>query len=260
MSKRDEKMKNIDLNSDLGESFGAYHIGDDERVLSFVTSANIACGFHAGDPVVMQDTVTKAIEKGVAIGAHPGYPDLMGFGRRHISISHKEAKAYMMYQIGALKAIVEAHGGKLQHVKPHGALYNTAAKEAGLAKALAEAVYAIDKDLIFVGLSGSNMIEEARKVGLRVANEVFADRAYDKKGFLVPRTQEGAVITDEAICIERVLKMVNEGYVESIEGVMIPLKADTICVHGDNEKAALFAERLKETLYNGGVHVCPLIK
>lgn len=251
-------MLNVDLNCDLGESFGNYVIGNDEKVLDYVTSVNIACGFHAGDPVVMERTVKMAIEKGVAIGAHPGYPDLMGFGRRNISISNEEARAYMIYQIGALKTFVESHGGRLQHVKPHGALYNTAAKDYQLAKILAEAVYDIDKNLIFMGLSNSELIRAAKDVGLRVANEVFADRAYNDDGSLVSRKLEGSVIHDTEICVTRVLDMIKKGTVKSIDGTDIEIKANSICVHGDNSMAIEFARNLRKKLTENGVKLISL--
>ncbi len=251
-------MLSVDLNCDLGESFGNYVIGNDEKVLDYVTSVNIACGFHAGDPVVMEKTVKMAIEKGVAIGAHPGYPDLMGFGRRNISISNEEARAYMIYQIGALKAFVESYGGRLQHVKPHGALYNTAAKDYKLAKILAEAVYDIDKDLILMGLSNSQLIRAAKDVGLRVSNEVFADRAYNDDGSLVSRKLEGAVIHDTEICVGRVLNMIKKGTVKSIDGTDIEIKANSICVHGDNSMAVEFAKILRKNLLGNGVELIAL--
>lgn len=251
-------MLSVDLNCDLGESFGNYVIGNDEKVLDYVTSVNIACGFHAGDPVVMERTVKMAIEKGIAIGAHPGYPDLMGFGRRNISISNEEARAYMIYQIGALKTFVESYGGRLQHVKPHGALYNTAAKDYKLAKILAEAVYDIDKDLIFMGLSNSELIRAAKDVGLRVANEVFADRAYNADGSLVSRKLEGAVIHDTEICVGRVLDMIKKGTVKSIDGTDVEIKADSICVHGDNSMAIEFTKSLRKKLSEQEIVFKPL--
>ncbi len=253
-------MISIDLNSDLGESFGRYIIGNDEKVLDHVSSVNIACGFHAGDPMVMENTVKMALEKGVAIGAHPGYPDLMGFGRRDINVTLEEARSYIIYQVGALKGFVEAYGGKLQHVKPHGALYNTAAKDYGLAKAIAEAIYDIDRELIFVGLSNSQMIEAAKDTGLRVANEVFADRAYNSDGTLVSRKLEGSVIHDTEVCRSRVVMMLKEGKVLTIDGKYIDISAETICLHGDNVKALEFAKTLKETLLSEGIDIINLNK
>lgn len=248
----------VDLNSDLGESFGAYSIGNDDRVLEFVTSANVACGLHAGDPMVMRETVKMALDKGVAIGAHPGYPDLQGFGRRVMKLSPEEVKAYMIYQIGALKAFVEVAGGKLQHVKPHGALYNVAAKDEKIARAICEAVKAVDDELILVGLAGSFMISEGEKMGLPVANEVFADRGYDDEGYLIPRGTQGAMIEDKEQCINRVIKMVKEGKVTSVNGKEVDIKVDTICLHGDSDKAAIFAMELRKGLMAEGVELCPM--
>ncbi len=248
----------IDLNCDLGESFGKYTIGNDEKVLKYVTSVNIACGFHAGDPVIMERTVKLAIEKGIAIGAHPGYPDLMGFGRRNMDISIHEARSYMIYQIGALKAFVESYGGKLQHVKPHGALYNMASVDYALAKALAEAVYDVDRELIFMGLANSTMTKAAKDTGLNVAHEVFADRAYNDDGTLVSRKLEGAVIHDTEVCVRRVLSMIKEGKVTSIDGTDIQIKADSICIHGDNSMALEFAKNLKKKLSEQYIGFRPL--
>ncbi|MTI70455.1 MAG: 5-oxoprolinase subunit PxpA [Firmicutes bacterium] len=251
-------MFSVDLNCDLGESFGNYVLGSDEKILDYVTSINVACGFHAGDPIVMDETVKMAIKKGVSIGAHPGYPDLLGFGRRNMDISLKEAKAYMIYQIGALKAFVEANGGKLQHVKPHGAMYNKAAKDYNLAKALAEAVYEVDKEIIFMGISNLESVKAAKDTGLKVANEVFADRAYNKDGTLVSRKKEGSVIHDTRKCVSRVLNMVKNKRVKTINGEDIDIYADSICVHGDNEKALEFTKNLKKSLLKEGINVKPL--
>ncbi|KAB3531609.1 5-oxoprolinase subunit PxpA [Alkaliphilus serpentinus] len=241
-------MKTIDLNCDLGESFGLYTIGNDEAILDYVTSVNIACGFHGGDPLVMEKTVRMAIEKGVAIGAHPGFPDLLGFGRRNMAVSPKELKAYITYQVGALYAFVKANGGILQHVKPHGALYNMAAADYSMALAIAEAIAAFDKGLILMGLANSNLIKAADDVGIPRANEVFADRSYNMDGTLVSRNIEGALIHDEELCKARVVKMIKEGRVVSIEGAEISLKADSICIHGDNPLALSFACGLRERL------------
>lgn len=248
-------MYKVDINSDLGESFGAYSIGLDHEVLKFVSSANIACGWHAGDPLVMNETVVNAIKNNVAIGAHPGYPDLMGFGRRNISISPEEIKMYTLYQVGALQAFITAHGGKLQHVKPHGAMYNMAAVDYKLALAVAEAIKLIAPDVILLGLAGSEMIRAAKEVSLKFAQEVFADRAYQSNGTLVPRSQPGAVIHDPEFAIERVLRMVKEGKVEAITGELIDIKADSICVHGDNPEAVEFVSRIRERLTIEGIDI-----
>ncbi|MDR3341592.1 MAG: LamB/YcsF family protein [Treponema sp.] len=248
-------MARVDLNSDLGESFGAYTLGMDERVLEVITSANIACGFHAGDPGVMQRTVTLALQNNTAIGAHPGLPDLIGFGRRNIAITPNEAYTMMVYQIGALAAFVRAEGGRMQHVKPHGALYNMAAVDEKLAEAVAEAVYKVDPELIFFGLSGSWLIKKAERLGLQVAQEVFADRTYQQDGTLTPRKQPGAMITEDEVAIAQVLGMVKDGTVKTMQGEVIHIKADTICVHGDGEHALLFSRRIKEQLIAEGVIV-----
>ena len=250
----------VDLNSDLGESFGNYTIGMDEEILKFVSSANVACGWHAGDPMVMEKTVALAKEFGTAVGAHPGFPDLMGFGRRNMAVTPEEAKTYVKYQLGALQAFAKAHGVKIQHVKPHGALYNMAAVDEKLAKAMCEAVYEVDKDIIFMGLAGSKMITAAEETGLKAASEVFADRAYNDDGTLVSRKLPGAVIKDKDLAIQRVVRMVKEGKVESINGKDIDIKADSICVHGDNPKALEFVKNIRETLEKEGVTISNLMR
>lgn len=246
-------MFKVDLNSDLGESFGIYTIALDAEVIKVVTSANVACGWHAGDPVVMDNTIIAAKNAGTAVGAHPGFLDLMGFGRRNMVVSPAEAKAYTKYQIGAIMAFTTSHGVKLQHVKPHGALYNMAAKDYKLALALAEAIAEIDSKIIMLALANSKMVDAAKDVGLRVASEVFADRAYLEDGNLVPRNQEGAVIHDEKIAIKRVIDMVTKGKVEAITGKEIPITADSICVHGDNPTAVEFVRSIRKELVNVGV-------
>lgn len=251
-------MYKVDLNSDLGESFGAYTIGMDSEVLKYISSANVACGFHAGDPMVMEKTIAMAKANGVAVGAHPGYPDLIGFGRRNMSISPAEAKAYTKYQIGAMLAFTKAQGIKLQHCKPHGAFYNNAAVNMELAVAICEGVYEVDPDIILLGLAGSKHLEAAKEVGLRCASEVFADRAYMDDGTLVPRKMPGAVIHDTDVTIARVVRMVKEGCVESITGKIIPIKADSICVHGDNPKAIEFVNTIRATLQAEGVEIAPI--
>lgn len=251
-------MITIDLNCDMGEGFGAYTIGNDEAILNYVTSVNIACGFHGGDPVVMDHTVKMALEKGVAIGAHPGLPDLMGFGRRSMGLSLKEARAYLIYQIGALNGFLKANGGRLQHVKPHGALYNMAASDRQLALALAEAVRAVDEELIFVGLAGSQMITAAREAGLKTAQEVFADRNYQANGLLVPRSSPNALIHDKEQCIDRVLKMVLEKKVLAVDGTEVDIQANTLCLHGDHPEALEFAKGLGAALLKERVKVVPL--
>ncbi|MDR2245159.1 MAG: LamB/YcsF family protein [Treponema sp.] len=246
-------MTKVDLNGDLGESFGAYTVGMDEQVLEVISSCNIACGFHAGDPDVMEKTVRLALKNNTAIGAHPGLPDLAGFGRRNMAVTPKEVYTMMVYQIGALAAFVRAEGGKMQHVKPHGALYNMAAVDEKLAEAAAEAVYKVDPELIFFGLAGSWMIKKAERIGLKTAQEVFADRTYQKDGTLTPRRQPGAMITGEDAALAQVLGMVKDGTVKTLEGDVISIKADTVCVHGDGEKALLFTRRIREELTAEGV-------
>ncbi len=251
-------MYKVDLNSDIGESFGIYKLGLDEEVVKKITSANIACGWHAGDPMVMENTVRMAVEENVAIGAHPGVYDLMGFGRRDIAITPEEAKAYSKYQIGALWAFAKSRGAELQHVKPHGSLYNMAAKDPELARGIAEAVYEVDKDLILVGLANSELVKAGRQVGLRVANEVFADRAYNPDGSLVSRRLEGAVIHDTDEAIVRVVRMVKEGKVRAINGEDVDIKGDSICVHGDNPKAVNFVEEIRKRLEEENIVISPM--
>lgn len=248
-------MFKVDLNADIGESFGAWKKGMDAEVLDFVTSANIACGWHAGDPVTMENTLRIAKNKGVAVGAHPGYPDLLGFGRRNLNASPAEVKSYVTYQIGAFYAFAKAAGLEIQHVKPHGAMYNMAAKDIRLASAIASAVKEFDSSLILMGLSGSRLIEAAEEIGLKTANEVFADRAYEEDGTLVARTKEGAMITDEELAIKRVAGMVKNGTVEAITGKMIALKCDSVCVHGDNPKAVAFVKKIADTFRADGIEV-----
>ena len=251
-------MYQIDLNSDLGESFGRYTIGNDDKIIPLITSANVACGYHASDPVVMMETIQRAKEAGITVGAHPGLPDLMGFGRRSMAISNEEAKAYTLYQISAIGGMCKAAGVKLQHVKPHGALYNMAAKDYDLSKAICEAIYEYDKDLIVMGLSGSEMIKAAKDCGLKSASEVFADRAYEEDGTLVNRRKPGAMIEDEDEAINRVIRMIKEGKVTSITGKDIDIKADSVCVHGDGEKALLFVEKIRKTFVENEIQICHL--
>ncbi|MVX64782.1 5-oxoprolinase subunit PxpA [Clostridium chromiireducens] len=251
-------MYKVDLNCDLGESFGNYKLGLDEEVISYISSANVACGFHASDPLVMAHTVKLAKESGVCIGAHPGFPDLVGFGRRNMNVSPREAKAMVQYQIGALDAFCTAAGIKMCHVKPHGALYNMAGKDLKLAEAICEGIFEINPELILLALSGSEMVSAAQSIGLKVAREAFADRAYEEDGSLVARTKEGAMITDEDVAINRVIKMVKENKVEAITGKDIPIKVDSICVHGDGEKALEFVKKIKARLELEGIKILPL--
>ena len=251
-------MHRVDLNADVGESFGRYTLGLDSQIIPVISSANTACGFHAADPVVMEKTVRLAAEAGISVGAHPGFPDLMGFGRRNMAVSESEARAYVLYQLGALNAFLKPAGLKMQHVKPHGALYNMAAVDHKLAKAICEAVRDFDPGLIILGLSGSEMIKAAEETGLKAVSEVFADRAYEEDGTLVSRRKPGSVITDENEAIHRVVRMVTEGKVTAITGKDICIKAESICVHGDGEKAVLFARMIREELENSGVRICAM--
>ncbi|MGH4052886.1 MAG: LamB/YcsF family protein [Clostridium sp.] len=247
--------KFVDINSDIGESFGVYKIGLDEEVLSYVSSANIACGWHAGDPMVMRDTVKVALKNGVGIGAHPGFFDVMGFGRRNMTVSPDEMKQYTIYQLGALYGFVKAAGAKMQHVKPHGAMYNLASKDGKLARAIIEGIWEVDRDLIVLGLAGSELTNAAKQKGLKAANEVFADRAYNSDGTLVSRSLDGSMIHDKSIAISRVIRMVKEGKVTAINGEDININVDSICVHGDNPEAAEFAQTINEELSRAGVEI-----
>lgn len=248
----------VDLNSDLGESFGAYTMGLDSEVLKYVSSANIACGWHAGDPMVMEETVRLAAEEGVAIGAHPGYPDLMAFGRRNIAVTPDEARNYMLYQLGALSAFAQAKGLKLQHMKLHGAFYNTACVNKELADALIDGLLAYDKDIIVMALSGSYLLNRAEERGLRTAHEVFADRGYNADGSLVNRKLPGAFVTDKDEAIKRIKSMVFDGKVQAVDGSEIRLRADSICVHGDNPQAVEFVKHIREGLIAEGIEIAPL--
>lgn len=252
-------MVRVDLNSDMGESFGAYTIGDDEAMLGIVSSANVACGFHGGDPLVMDHTVRLAKERGVGVGAHPGFYDLWGFGRRPI---HGERPAdvekMVVYQIGALVGIAGAAGHPVTHLKPHGSLNNMACVDEDLAMACARAARTGDWDLILVAMPGTEMEKAGEKLGLRIAREVFADRAYTAEGQLVSRKLEGAMIHDPDVAAERVVRMVADGKVLSIDGKRVSLRADTVCVHGDNPAAVATAGRIRETLAAAGIEVAPM--
>lgn len=241
-------MYEIDLNCDLGESFGRYKLGMDEEVIPYISSANVACGYHASDPVIMERTVKMSKENGVSVGAHSGFPDLLGFGRRNMILTPEEAKTYTMYQIGALWAFCQAEGIRLHHVKPHGAFYNMAAKDIQLAQAICEGIQSVDPHLALLGLSNSKLQQAADITGIPFIQEVFADRAYEEDGSLVARSKEGAMIEDEDMCIARVIRMVKEGYVTTITGKEIPIKADSVCVHGDGMKALTFVKKIRAAL------------
>ncbi|MCD0505442.1 LamB/YcsF family protein [Bordetella petrii] len=245
----------IDLNCDMGESYGAWHMGNDEAVLQFVSSANIACGFHGGDPSTMRKTVAAAMAHKVSVGAHPSLPDLVGFGRRAMQITPQEAYDMVVYQVGALAAVAATQGTRLHHVKAHGALYNMAAKDEALSQAICRAVRDVDASLVLYGLAGSKLVEAARELGLRAAHEVFADRSYQDDGSLTPRSQPGAMIEDVDTAVAQVLKMVREGVVRSVSGRDVPVQADTLCIHGDQPNARVFAQALRDALKTAGIDV-----
>jgi UPF0271 protein len=254
-------MIKIDLNSDMGESFGAYKLGMDEAVIQHITSANIACGWHAGDPLVMDRTVKMAVDFGVGVGAHPGFPDLLGFGRRNMDCTLEEVQKYLIYQIGALQAFCKVNGTKLQHVKPHGALYLMAVENEEIARAVAEAIVSVNPELLYVALAGAKgefMSRIGQEVGLKVVYEAFADRAYTPEGTLVSRRQPGAVIKDPEEVSERALRMAKDGIVIAVDGTSIPLEAQTLCVHGDTPSAVDLVKKIRETLESDGVVVTPM--
>lgn len=248
----------VDINSDIGEGFGSYTMGLDDEIIKHVSSINVACGWHAGDAVIMNKTAENAKNHGVEMGAHPGYPDLEGFGRRDMDISNEEARAYTLYQLGALEAFAQANGTTLQHVKLHGAFYNTVSIDKELADAVIDTIQDYDEDLIILALSGSYFANRAEERGLRIAHEVFADRAYNDDGTLVSRKIEGAVIHDNELAIKRIEQMVFEKTITSINGKTIPIKADSICVHGDNPEAVNFVKEIREHLESKGVEIKPL--
>jgi 5-oxoprolinase (ATP-hydrolysing) subunit A len=250
----------IDLNSDVGESFGAYRIGADEAVMASITSANIACGYHAGDPAVMRRTVRLARDAGVAIGAHPGFPDLAGFGRRELRATPREVEDLVLYQIGALAAVARAEGTAIAHVKAHGALYNMAARDRSLADGIARAVRSFDASLVLFGLPGSELLRAGEAAGLQVASEGFADRAYSPDGSLAPRAAAGAVVHDADEVVRRALMMVREGRVAATDGSTLTFSVDTLCVHGDTPGAADLTARLRAGLAQHGIIVRPIVR
>jgi UPF0271 protein len=245
----------IDLNCDMGESFGRYILGGDADIMPLISSANIACGFHAGDPMVINETVRSAVEHGVAIGAHPAFPDLVGFGRRQMHLSPSELRNAIIYQLGALQGFARVAGATLQHVKPHGALYTMAANDEVMSQTIVEAIQIFDDNLIVFGPAGSQFTTIVEQAGLNAAREVFADRAYQDDGTLVSRRQPGAVIVDPAAIVERVLKMVTEHKVTSITGAEIPLEFETVCVHGDTPGAVEHVRRIANALRQAEVKV-----
>lgn len=246
-------MKKIDLNSDLGESFGRYSLGRDSEVIPLVSSVNVACGYHAGDPDVMSETVKLAEQSGVGIGAHPGFPDLQGFGRRKMDMKPEQVANMVTYQVGALQAFTSAK--KLHHVKPHGALYNAAAKNHELAVAICQGIYRVDPTLPIYGLANSELISAAREVGLPYAQEAFGDRNYNADGTLVSRSLPNAVIKDPVVIAKRVAKMINDQEIVALDGTKIPLQPDSICVHGDNQAALDIVKQLHVGLDEAGINI-----
>jgi UPF0271 protein len=248
----------VDLNADVGESFGIYRLSNDEELFPYLSSVNIACGLHAGDPLIMEETARKALKLNLAIGAHPGYPDLQGFGRRKLSLTPREVKSFLIYQVGALWGFLKVYKGKLSHVKPHGALYNDAAVNPELALAIAEAVQEIDPDLILLARSGSEMVKQARIIGTKVVEEAFADRHYLESGDLVPRNHPQAIISDHLEVSRRALLMVLEQKVQTLSGSWIPLSFKSLCIHGDNPNALNLARTLRQAFQENGIKVVPI--
>lgn len=248
----------VNLNADMGEGFGAYDIGDDDAILKIIRSASIACGFHAGDPLTMHRVVQRAKEEGVSIGAHPGFNDLWGFGRRRIEMSPEDLEYLIAYQIGALQAMTAYVGDKVTHLKPHGALNNMAAENADYAMAIGRAIKAVDRDIVYVALSGSEMEKAGRKLGLRVACEGYCDRLYDDDGNLTSRKVAGSVIKDPAVAAKRVVDMVLNGEIISRNGKRVPRRIDTLCVHGDEPTAIALASAVRSGLEAAGVKVVPI--
>jgi len=248
----------VNINSDLGESFGPWVMGNDAEVLKIVRSANVACGFHASDPTVMVDTVKLCVQNGVSIGAHPGFADLQGFGRRAINLTVKELEANIAYQLGALQAIAALHGARVTHIKPHGMMGNMSAESAEMSEAICRATRAIDRDIIFLAQANTEQGKAARKAGLRVAEEVFADRTYTDAGFLTPRKEPNAMIKDAAQAVAHVRRMVDEQAIYSTLGKRLPCQVDSICVHGDGPTAVTVAQAVRDGLEGAGIRVVPL--
>lgn len=248
----------INLNADMGESFGAWTMGNDTALLQVVGSANIACGFHAGDPTIMRRTVRQAIAQGVSLGAHPSYPDLQGFGRRAMQVAAEDLEALLLYQVGALQAMAQAEGGRVSHVKPHGALNNLACADAQVARTVVRAVQNLDPTLILLAPALSELWKAAQAAGLTVCIEVFADRAYQDDGQLLPRSQPGAVLHDAQACVEHVLRMVREQALVSVNGRRLPTRIDSVCVHGDGPEAVATARAVRLALQDAGLQLLPL--
>jgi UPF0271 protein len=249
-------MYRIDLNSDLGESFGHYQIGCDSEIIKTVSSVNIACGIHAGDPMVMDKTVEMCQSCGTAIGAHPGFPDLQGFGRRQMYLGKGELKNYILYQLGALSAFARRHGTKIQHIKPHGALNNMMPYNEQYSREICEAILAFDPDIILVAPTNTMTLEMGRDMGLRTISEVFADRAYQDDGYLLSRTHPQAILSDEDFAIKRVIRMIKEGVVTSVTGKDIKIQAESVCVHSDSPMALNYAKKIRAALKDAGIIIC----
>lgn len=250
-------MARIDLNSDLGEGYGAWTMGDDAAMLAVVSSANVACGFHAGDPAGILSTLREAAARGVAVGAHVGYPDRVGFGRRPMDVAPADLEADVIYQIGALQGLARAAGTRVSYVKPHGALYNTIAHDARQAAAVIAGVRTVDPSLVLMGLAGAPVLAQAQAAGLAVMAEAFADRAYQPDGQLVSRRAAGAVLHDPALVAARMLRLATEGVIEAVDGSSLRLEAGSICVHGDSPGAVAMARQIRETLVQAGVTIAP---
>jgi UPF0271 protein len=250
-------MARIDLNSDLGEGYGAWTMGDDAAMLAVVSSANVACGFHAGDPAGILSTLREAAARGVAVGAHVGYPDRVGFGRRPMDVAPADLEADVIYQIGALQGLARAAGTRVSYVKPHGALYNTIAHDARQAAAVIAGVRAVDPSLVLMGLAGAPVLAQAQAAGLAVMAEAFADRAYQPDGQLVSRRAAGAVLRDPDMVAARMLRLATEGVIEAVDGSSLRLEAGSICVHGDSPGAVAMARQIRETLVQAGVTIAP---
>ncbi len=249
-------MRTVDLNSDLGESYGHYTIVSDKQIIPLISSANVACGLHAGDPVVLLETLERIKESGTTgLGAHPGYPDRQGFGRRYMDLTNEEVRAFILYQLAAIDGMATTVGLELNHVKPHGALYNQTFKDYELAQTIAAAVKEYNLNLKLMGLANQNLVKAGKEVGLQVVHEVFADRAYEADGTLVSRRKQGAMITDTELAVRRVIRMVTEGKVKSIDGRDINIQADSICVHGDGDKALEFVRQIIDGLQKENIQI-----
>ena len=250
----------IDINCDMGESFGRYSLGNDSAIMPYISSANIACGFHGGDPQVMAATVRLALAHGVAIGAHPGLPDLAGFGRRAMELTPKEIEAITVYQLGALSGFIRVAGGRLNHVKPHGALYNMACKDQAIAQSIARAVNRFDSNLILYGMAGSELVAAGTREGLAVAREVFVDRTYQVDGSLTPRQDPGALITNESDALKQLHRVIAQGKVCTVDGIDVDVKAETVCIHGDTPGALAFVQAIRQFSHNNRIAIKPVCR